>query len=77
MSTELKEQVPEHIKEKARKMAQEEFAARLKELDMSAGDARQYDLLLTATQGHLSTLLNVFERERSPPSWLFMSSHMS
>jgi hypothetical protein len=62
VSDEVKEQVPDHIKEKAREMAQEELKRRLEELDMSASEAKGYGELLTATQAHILSLHDLLER---------------
>ncbi|KAF9806900.1 hypothetical protein IEO21_08484 [Rhodonia placenta] len=61
VSDELKNQVPEHVKEQARKMAREELARRLEELDMSAGEAKGYGSLLTAVQAHIAQLHDLLE----------------
>ena len=57
----LKDNVPEHVKERARQMAKDELARRLKELDMSAIDATMYANLLNATQAHMLSLHDLLE----------------
>jgi hypothetical protein len=57
----LKEDVPEHIKENARRMAQEELARRLEELNLSAGDAAMYGRLLSSVQSHVAQLHDLLE----------------
>ncbi|KAJ7121114.1 AAA domain-containing protein [Mycena epipterygia] len=61
VSDALKEQVPDHVREKAREMARQELQRRLEELDMSAGEAAGYGQLLTATQAHLVSLYDLLE----------------
>lgn len=62
MSDELKQNVPDHIKEKAREMARQELQRRLEELDMSHSEAKGYGQLLSATQAHIASLLDLLER---------------
>lgn len=62
ISDKLKEDVPDHIKERAREMARQELERRLEELNMSMGDARGYGELLTAVQAHITTLHDLLER---------------
>lgn len=62
----LKDNVPNHIKEKAREMAREELKRRLEELDMSFSEAKAYGSILTATQAHMLSLYNLLERTFSP-----------
>ncbi|KDR77148.1 hypothetical protein GALMADRAFT_246376 [Galerina marginata CBS 339.88] len=57
----LKQNVPDHIREKAREMARQELQRRLEELDMSASEARGYGQLLNATQAHMASLLDLLE----------------
>ncbi|KAG6885080.1 hypothetical protein C0993_006041 [Termitomyces sp. T159_Od127] len=57
----LKDNVPNHIKEKAREMAREELKRRLEELDMSFSEAKAYGTILTATQAHMLSLYNLLE----------------
>ncbi|KAF8909617.1 AAA domain-containing protein [Gymnopilus junonius] len=57
----LKQNVPDHIKEKAREMARQELQRRLEELDMSASEAKAYGQLLDATQAHMASLLDLLE----------------
>ena len=59
----LKNDVPDHVKERAREMARQELARRLEELNMSAGDAKGYGSLLTAVEGHIAQLHDLLERE--------------
>ncbi|KAJ7050407.1 AAA domain-containing protein [Mycena amicta] len=61
VSDALKEQVPDHIREKAREMARQELQRRLEELDMSKGDAAGYGQLLAATQSHMVSLYDLLE----------------
>ncbi|PPR05936.1 hypothetical protein CVT24_006658 [Panaeolus cyanescens] len=61
VSDELKKDVPDHIKEKAREMARQELQRRLEELDMSHSEARGYGALLSATQAHMASLLDLLE----------------
>ncbi|KZT08123.1 uncharacterized protein LAESUDRAFT_649814 [Laetiporus sulphureus 93-53] len=61
VSDELKQDVPEHIKEQAREMARQELARRLEELDMSPGEAKGYGALLTAVEAHISQLHDLLE----------------
>jgi uncharacterized ferritin-like protein (DUF455 family) len=62
VSDELKDGVPDHIKERAREMARQELERRLEELSMSMGDASAYSELLTAVQAHIATLHDLLER---------------
>ena len=57
----LKKDVPEHIRENARRMAQEELARRLEELNLSAGDAAKYDRHLSSVQSHVAQLHDLLE----------------
>ncbi|KAF8056895.1 AAA domain-containing protein, partial [Lyophyllum atratum] len=57
----LKEDIPDHIKEKAREMARQELQRRLEELDMSAAEAKGYGDILSATQAHLLSLHDLLE----------------
>ncbi|TFK81956.1 hypothetical protein K466DRAFT_501194 [Polyporus arcularius HHB13444] len=57
----LKNDVPDHVKERAREMARQELARRLEELNMSAGDAKGYGSLLTAVEGHIAQLHDLLE----------------
>ncbi|KAL6302276.1 AAA domain-containing protein [Sparassis latifolia] len=61
ISDELKNDVPDHIKEQAREMARQELARRLEELNMSAGEARGYGALLTAVGSHIAQLHDLLE----------------
>ena len=61
----LKDNVPESVKEKAREMARQELERRLKELDMSMGEAKEYEGLLAATQTHVLSLHDFLERQFS------------
>jgi len=61
VSDKLKQNVPDHIKEKAREMARQELQRRLEELDMTASEAKGYGQLLTATQAHMASLLDLLE----------------
>ncbi|KAJ7165324.1 AAA domain-containing protein [Mycena filopes] len=61
VSDELKAQVPDHVREKAREMARQELQRRLEELDMTAGEAAGYGQLLTATQAHMVSLYDLLE----------------
>ena len=62
ISEELKNQVPEHIKEKAREMARQELQRRLEELNMKATEANNYGELLKAVQSHMLSLHDLLER---------------
>jgi len=57
----LKKDVPEHIQENARRMAKEELARRLEELNLSVGDAATYDRLLSSVQSHVAQLHDLLE----------------
>ena len=57
----MKKDVPEHIKEKAREMAQQELARKLEELDMSLGEAKEYSALLNEVQSHIAQLHDLLE----------------
>ncbi|KZV72548.1 hypothetical protein PENSPDRAFT_674901 [Peniophora sp. CONT] len=61
VSDELKRQVPDETRERAREMAKAELARRLEELNMSAGEAKEYAGLLTAVQAHIAGLLDLLE----------------
>jgi von Willebrand factor A domain-containing protein 8 len=61
ISDQLKNDVPDHIKEKAREMARQELARRLEELNMSEADARVYGTHLEAVQGHIAQLHDLLE----------------
>ena len=72
----LKEDVPEHIRENARRMAQEELARRLEELDLSARDAAMYDGLLSSVQSHVVQLHDLLEsRCYIPPRFIQIHHH--
>lgn len=68
MPDSVKQNVPDHIKEKAREMARQELQRRLEELDMSALQAEGYSALLAATQTHMASLLDLLERKSALPS---------
>ncbi|KAI1792782.1 AAA domain-containing protein [Ganoderma leucocontextum] len=57
----LENDVPDHVKEKAREMARQELARRLEELNMSAGEAKLYGSLLAAVEGHVAQLHDLLE----------------
>ncbi|KAJ6562445.1 AAA domain-containing protein [Mycena capillaripes] len=61
VSDELKQQVPDHVREKAREMARQELQRRLEELDMSVSEAAGYGQLLAATQAHMVSLYDLLE----------------
>ncbi|KAM5545989.1 hypothetical protein V8D89_000115 [Ganoderma adspersum] len=61
VSDALKNDVPDHVKEKAREMARLELARRLEELNMSAGEAKLYGSLLAAVEGHVAQLHDLLE----------------
>ncbi|KIY70240.1 hypothetical protein CYLTODRAFT_488278 [Cylindrobasidium torrendii FP15055 ss-10] len=61
VSEELKADVPEHIKERARLMAKEELAQRLKDLDMGPVEAQEYSNILRATESHMNSLFDLLE----------------
>ena len=58
----IKDNVPDHVKEKAREMARQELQRRLEELNMTAAEAKGYGQLITATQAHMASLLDLLER---------------
>ncbi|KAI8989190.1 AAA domain-containing protein [Trametes punicea] len=57
----LKNDVPDHVKERARELARQELARRLEELNMSAGEAKGYSALFTAVEGHIAQLHDLLE----------------
>ncbi|KAI0074593.1 hypothetical protein K474DRAFT_1709721 [Panus rudis PR-1116 ss-1] len=57
----LKNDVPDHIQEKAREMARQELARRLEELNMNMGEAKGYGKLLEAVQSHITRLHDLLE----------------
>ncbi|KAH9929971.1 AAA domain-containing protein [Amylocystis lapponica] len=57
----LKNDIPDHVKERAREMARQELARRLEELNMKAGEARGYGALLTAVDAHIAQLHDLLE----------------
>lgn len=57
----MKNDVPDHIKEKAREMARQELERRLAELDMSAGEAKEYGRLLAEVEAHIAQLFDLLE----------------
>ncbi|KAK0451876.1 AAA domain-containing protein [Armillaria borealis] len=57
----LKDDVPEHIKEKAREMAKQELQRRLEELDMNIHEARGYGEIIRNTQAHMASLYDLLE----------------
>ena len=59
----LKNDVPDHVRERAREMARQELARRLEELNMSAGEAKGYGSLLNAVEGHIAQLHDLLESE--------------
>ncbi|KAJ7860618.1 AAA domain-containing protein [Mycena olivaceomarginata] len=61
VSDELKQQVPDHVREKAREMARQELQRRLEELDMSVSQAAGYGELLNATEAHMVSLYDLLE----------------
>jgi len=61
VSDELKRNVPEAIKEKAREIAQQELKRRLEELDLSTLEAGEYGRLLKQTQTHMLSLHDLLE----------------
>ncbi len=63
VSDALKNDVPDHIKERAREMARQELARRLEELNMSAGEAKLYGSLLAAVEGHVAQLHDLLESQ--------------
>lgn len=48
-------------------MARQELQRRLDELDMSVSEAKMYGTLLAATQAHMTSLLDLLEREFVSP----------
>ena len=71
MSDARKNDVPDHIREKAREMARQELARRLEELDMSVAEARGYGVYLEAVQGHIAQLHDLLESMSLSLSLLF------
>ena len=65
----LKNDVPDHIKDRAREMARQELARRLEELNMSAGEAKGYGSLLTAVDAHIAQLHDLLESEYGAEMW--------
>jgi len=63
MPQSMKDRVPDEVREKAREMARQELQRRLEELDMTASEASGYSALLTATQVHIASLLDLLESE--------------
>ena len=63
----LKKDVPEHIRENARRMAREELARRLEELNLSTADAVIYDRLLSSVQSQIAQLHDLLESECHVP----------
>jgi len=61
VSDTLKDDVPDHIREKAREMARQELARRLEELNMTAAEAKGYGTYLEAVQGHIAQLHDLLE----------------
>ncbi|KAH8112896.1 AAA domain-containing protein [Phellopilus nigrolimitatus] len=61
VSDKLKDDVPDHIKEKAREMARQELERRLAELDMSMGEAKEYGKLLSEVDAHIAQLHDLLE----------------
>ncbi|KAH9931510.1 AAA domain-containing protein [Fomitopsis serialis] len=61
VSDTLKNDVPDHVKEKAREMARQELARRLEELDMKVSEAKGYGALLSAVESHVATLHDLLE----------------
>ncbi|KAI0772733.1 AAA domain-containing protein [Trametes elegans] len=57
----LKNDIPDHVKERAREMARLELARRLEELNMSAGEAKGYGALFAAVEGHIAQLHDLLE----------------
>ncbi|KAI0827475.1 AAA domain-containing protein [Trametes gibbosa] len=57
----LKNDVPDHVKERAREMARLELARRLEELNVSAGEAKEYGALFAAVEGHIAQLHDLLE----------------
>ncbi|KAH7919391.1 hypothetical protein BV22DRAFT_1199497 [Leucogyrophana mollusca] len=61
VSDQLKSEVPDHIKKRAKEMAREELLSRLEELNMSVLDAAGYGELLTGVQAHIASLHDMLE----------------
>ncbi|CAD5229391.1 unnamed protein product [Bursaphelenchus okinawaensis] len=61
MSDKAKSQVPEEIKKKARAIAKKEYQKRLKDIEMSEHDAKQYDALHAKIEKEVNSLRNVIE----------------
>lgn len=65
ISQKLKDDVPDEIRKRAQEMAKEELRQRLKELDMSPGEAKGYGALFAACEAHIASLTDLLEREYS------------
>ncbi|EPT01986.1 hypothetical protein FOMPIDRAFT_1119374 [Fomitopsis schrenkii] len=61
VSDALKNNVPDHVKERAREMARQELARRLEELDLKVSEAKGYGALLGAVESHIATLHDLLE----------------
>ncbi|KAI5120535.1 hypothetical protein M0805_004543 [Coniferiporia weirii] len=61
VSDKLKNDVPDSVREKAREMARQELERRLKELNMSIGEAKEYSNLLAEVQEHIAELFDLLE----------------
>ena len=66
ISDELKKQVPDETRERAREMAKAELERRLEQLNLSAGEAKEYSGLLSPVQAHIAGLLDLLESMCSP-----------
>jgi von Willebrand factor A domain-containing protein 8 len=57
----VKDTIPDHIKEKARGLAREELKRQLEALNMSISEARGYDSILRAVDAHVTSLYQLLE----------------
>ena len=71
----MKKDVPDHIKAKAREMAEQELARKLEELNMSMGEAKEYNALLGEVQSHVAQLHDLLESAcRLPSMWIISAN---
>lgn len=73
LSDEEKNAVPDHIKQAAREMNRKAFAAKLKEINMTAYDFSVYDNFSQPIQGQVKQLrgiLNSLQARQKERSWL-------
>ncbi|CAH7688707.1 AAA domain-containing protein [Phakopsora pachyrhizi] len=65
VSDQLKAEVPEYIKERARQMSQQELARKLEDLNMSSGQATNYDYYFKPVRAHISQLQSILENHEA------------